>query len=481
MNRPAELAAEGSLEWYRHRTMRLQLAIGLGISLAIGALWLEVPSPLLILGLAFAPIALVTVLRVPFILCVSFISLSCFRLHEILTPLEALHLPLVLALLSFTVLAILLAARRVRPYWRRELTILTLFAALATIGIAFAVDRPGALNFWLESFSKVVLMVFAIAWCAREPKDLILASKLFILCGMLVGVVAIWNKLHGISLVEGTRVSIGRGTSGMLSDPNDLALVLLFPLSFSLSYVTAPRIGLMSRLLGIAGSVIVLWAILATQSRGGLLGLAAVLAVFASRFFKSRILLLAIGIGAAMTLFTLDNIAGRSSGGAAEEGLDDSANGRLDAWKAAIRMAETHPLTGVGLNNFNPIFFYYTDHWAGHDMAVHSTWFGLLAETGPIGLGLFVTLVTMTVRRSIRTRTTLRERRRGGLVFDPEIDALAHAIVAGLTGFIVSGSFLTQAYNWPIYILVALTLAMSRFCESETFGAPAPSPEVRLA
>ncbi|MEA2755859.1 MAG: hypothetical protein QOJ54_2148, partial [Aliidongia sp.] len=185
MNRPGDAVLDDSLELSRNRTMRLQLAIGLGISLAVGALWLEVPSLLLILGIAFAPIAIVTVLRVPFILCVSFISLSCFRLHEILTPLEALHLPLVLALLSFTVLAILLAAGRVRPYWRPELTILTLFAALATIGIAFAVDRPGALNFWLESFSKVVLMVFAIAWCARAPKDLILASKLFILCGML--------------------------------------------------------------------------------------------------------------------------------------------------------------------------------------------------------------------------------------------------------------------------------------------------------
>jgi O-antigen ligase len=481
MNRPGDAVLDDSLELSRNRTMRLQLAIGLGMSLAVGALWLEVPSPLLILGIAFAPIAIVTVLRVPFILCVSFISLSCFRLHEILTPLEALHLPLVLALLSFTVLAILLAAGRVRPYWRPELTILTLFAALATIGIAFAVDRPGALNFWLESFSKVVLMVFAIAWCARAPKDLILASKLFILCGMLVGLVAIWNKLHGISLVEGTRVSIGRGTSGMLSDPNDLALVLLFPLSFSLSYVTAPRVGLLSRLLGIGGSAIVLWAILATQSRGGLLGLAAVLAVFSSRFFKSRVLLLAIGLSAALALFTLDNIAGRSSGGAAEEGLDDSANGRLDAWKAAVRMAETHPLTGVGLNNFSPIFFYYTDHWAGHDMAVHSTWFGLLAETGPIGLGLFITLVTMTVRRAIRTRTLLRERRRAGGAFDPEIDALAHAIVAGLAGFIVSGSFLTQAYNWPIYILVALTLAMSHFCEAGIFGELTPPENAHVA
>ena len=61
---------------HQRHTIRLQLAIGLGASLAIGALWLVMPSLFLVLGIALAPIAIITVLRVPFILCVSFTSLS---------------------------------------------------------------------------------------------------------------------------------------------------------------------------------------------------------------------------------------------------------------------------------------------------------------------------------------------------------------------------------------------------------------------
>ena len=455
---------------HQRHTIRLQLAIGLGASLAIGALWLVMPSLFLVLGIALAPIAIITVLRVPFILCVSFISLSFFRLHEIYPPLQDLRLPLILALLSIIVLVILLVAGRARPFWRPELTVLSLFAALVTIGIAFAVDRPAALHSWTDNFSKMVLMVFAIAWCAREAKDLVLAGKLFILCGIIVASVAIWNKLHGTNLVEGTRVTIGLAARGILSDPNDLALVLLFPLSFAFSFMTSPRISFLTRLVGAAGVVAVFWAILATQSRGGLLGVAAVFAVFASRLVKSRMLLLAIGIGGAMALFALDNIAGRSTDGSVEQGLDESATGRLDAWKAAVRMAETHPLTGVGLNNFNQIYFFYTDHWTGHDMAVHSTWFGVLAETGPLGLILFVTLVVMIVRRSLRMLSQLSAQRRKGVASDPEVYALAQAIVAGLAGFIVSGSFLTQAFTWPIYILIALALAMTRFSDQDESG-----------
>jgi hypothetical protein len=84
-------------------------------------------------------------------------------------------------------------------------------------------------------------------------------------------------------------------------------------------------------------------------------------------------------------------------------------------------------------------------------------------------------MVTMTVRRSVRLLTRLRAERRAGVAINPEISALAHAIVAALASFIVSGTFLTQAFTWPIYILISLALAMTRFGELNMLG-PSPSP-----
>jgi hypothetical protein len=43
---------------------------------------------------------------------------------------------------------------------------------------------------------------------------------------------------------------------------------------------------------------------------------------------------------------------------------------------------------------------------------------------------------------------------------------MAQALIAGMAGFIVSGTFLTQGFTWPIYIMLALTVAVARRAES---------------
>ncbi len=49
-----------------------------------------------------------------------------------------------------------------------------------------------------------------------------------------------------------------------------------------------------------------------------------------------------------LALIVLAGISDRASGGAAEEGVDESAMGRIYAWQAAINMAIANPFTGVG-------------------------------------------------------------------------------------------------------------------------------------
>ncbi|MBF4443934.1 hypothetical protein EA908_28695, partial [Vibrio anguillarum] len=46
--------------------------------------------------------------------------------------------------------------------------------------------------------------------------------------------------------------------------------------------------------------------------------------------------------------------------------------------------------------------------------------------------------------------------------------ANAHAIFAALVGTIVSGTFLTQGFNWPIYILAALTVAVAHITQNHS-------------
>ena len=209
-------------------------------------------------------------------------------------------------------------------------------------------------------------------------------------------------------------------------------------------------------------------AVIATQSRGGLLGSLAVFGIFAIKMISSKTLLIFLGLFASAILFAAAGISDRASGGAAEEGIDASAMGRLYAWEAAIGMAVDNPLTGVGLNNFYANYYFYSSHWDGLNHAVHSTWFGVLAETGILGLIIFICFIGSLIRTA---RSTLKSLSSDSNHYSPHLIASANSVYAGLMGIIVSGTFLTQGFNWPIYILAALTVAVAKLqqihCQNE--------------
>lgn len=306
-------------------------------------------------------------------------------------------------------------------------------------------------------------MTFAIAWLSRTAKEFSLASLIITFSGMLVGIVALSNQAQGIGMVEETRVTIGREIGSVLGDPNDLALVLMFPVAFAASLVLTKGVGKYARLLGVVSVLILFLAVLATQSRGGLLGIMAIFGVYGYRRIKSKVVFFGGGAVAAMLLFVAAGISDRSSGGAEEEGIDASAMGRLYAWEAAFGMAVHNPLTGVGLNNFYSNYYFYSPHWDGLNHAVHSTWFGVLAETGFLGLIVFITTIIMLVRTATRS---LKKIEANLDQVDPAIQATAQAVHSGLIGTIVSATFLTQGFTWPIYILVALVVAVAQWVDT---------------
>ena len=273
---------------------------------------------------------------------------------------------------------------------------------------------------------------------------------------------ALNNKAAGIGLVEGTRVTIGRDIRSVLGDPNDLSLVLMFPISFAVSLVLTPKISLLSRLIGIIGVPLLFSAVIATQSRGGLLGIMSVFAIFGYRRIKSKVLFAAIGAVGAVVLLALAGISDRSSGGAAEDGIDASAMGRIYAWEAAIGMAVDNPLTGVGINNFFVNYFFYSSHWDGMNHAVHSTWFGVLAETGFVGLIVFVIMIIRLILSAFRALNAIELSKE---IHCPAVHAASQAVLGGLVATAISGTFLTQGFTWPIYVLTALTVAVVRWVE----------------
>lgn len=435
-----------------------QIVIAVCVSLLATLPTLVLSMPIAALGLPILTLATIFAFRFPVVICMTFMIFSFFRIHEVFPILYPLRIPQALAIGALSVLGWhLFLKKSIHPFWRRELTAFGVMFTLVTIGVLFASNRSIAINYWFDTYIKIGMMTVATAWLLRKPSDFAFMAQSIALAGILVSCVALYNKVSGIGLVEGTRVTIGRNIGSVLGDPNDLSLVLLFPLSFAASLVVH-RTGWISALVGVIGVGLIAAAIIATQSRGGLLGMVTVFAVIGSQTIKSKAALAMIAAVAFIGLTAAAGISQRSSGGKSEQGIDESAMGRIYAWGAATRMATSRPLTGVGINNFVPNYFAYSDHWDGRNHAVHSTWFGVLGETGFPGLIAFVSMVGIMVASAIRSNRVLE-----AASAPKSTRAAALAALAGIAGFCVSGTFLTQGFTWPIYILLAVTAAIGHY------------------
>jgi len=421
----------------------------------------------LMLYIRFGPIAAFALLLLPFagflavkistVFIILFILFSYFRLHEVFVVLMPLKIPKMLALASLLAIAWhLFISKSLKPHWSSTHLVFVIWFVWLTVCVFSASNKGMAIEYWTGVLVKVFIMVFAISWWLTRFSHFSLVRMGIMISGISVALVALSNKMNGIGLVEGTRVTISREYRSQLGDPNDLSLVLMFPVSFLAAELFDKGANKYRRLFAAVGLLLAISGVIATQSRGGLLGIAAILSFFLYQKVKNPIV---VGMCAAVAMLAMMVFAGigdRQSGGAAEDGVDASAMGRIYAWQAAINMALSNPLTGVGVDNFYVNYYFYSPHWDGKNHAVHSTWFQVLGETGFVGIGIFVLLIASVYRSLSRVYCI------NALNHNDQVAVNANALKAGLIGFMVAGTFLTQAFTWPLYIILALTIALEK-------------------
>jgi O-antigen ligase len=319
---------------------------------------------------------------------------------------------------------------------------------------------------WSETMIKIAAMVLAMTWLARKPRDFTIAATAFIIAGTFVAVVVIYNQWHGISLVEGDRVTIGAiplelkkpgEEGGVLSDPNDLALILMFPLAFALAQ-TVYATSLWRTTFATLTSGAIFWAIVATKSRGAFIGIVAVILAVGLLRWRSRVLSMILVAMIGIFAFGAMGMSERwdTGGAATESGLDESSQGRINAWRTAIKMAIRSPLSGVGLNNFVPMYYSFTDNWEGRPRATHSMWLEVLSESGVIAFAFFVAMVIASFKMNLASLHRLDAVRA-----PHSLRASAVGLQAALIGTCASGTFLSQSKTWPIYVVVAMIAALS--------------------
>jgi len=179
-----------------------------------------------------------------------------------------------------------------------------------------------------------------------------------------------FGGVKAIDTVEGARI---QGT-GIFADPNDLGLAMVAVVPFVLSDVVSPGVRFFTRVVSIAQLGAFLLACYYTNSRGTIVGLGLVLAIFAYRRYGrvaatcfatfGLVLLLAFG-------------PSRMSQVSSEE---EAAQGRVQAWHAAFDMFRESPIWGIGWLRFDEY----------HERAAHNSFMHTLGELGFVGATMFV-------------------------------------------------------------------------------------------
>lgn len=423
-------------------------------------------NPIMVAAL---PIALLLIFRLPAFWCLAFMCLSYFRITEAYPFLNSTGLVFGVGMASLTALVWHgLFVRTIKPFWPAELLFMLALLALATVGIATAVDRSIAFDAVSGTYWKIVIISFGLAWLIRSYNDFRAAAWCIMVSGCLIAIVALFNWTFNIDLVEGTRVSIARKLGSPLGDPNDLALVLLFPFGLALSMLVYRSSTAMS-ILSLSTFALTLLAIVATQSRGALLAVVSIVGIAGSHFLKSRALLIGLTAAIGSVLFIAMGIAIRQSGGSAfaEGELDESSAYRLIAWRAGFNMALARPLSGVGIDNFREAFFNYTPEWIGRAIVAHSSWFGMLGELGFPGLFCLMGMIFFAARTNL-VASKMLERKDSPVL----MKGFALGCTSGLAAFCVAGTFLSQHFTWPIHTLVALAVAIGRFAAVQPKRTP---------
>jgi O-antigen ligase len=204
------------------------------------------------------------------------------------------------------------------------------------------------------------------------------------------------------------------------------------PLAFAL-YETRRSLLRLLILLGTLGLVAA--CVVMSQSRSGQLTFAAMLGIYFVRRFGLKGAVAAAVAMAPVLLF------GGRSGDEAKESTEE----RLGCWAEGLNMWRGSPIIGVGNGQF-------TEH---HYLTAHSSIVLTLAEMGPLGLFLWTAVIYFAFKITIRIQ----------LQFATQPEAApartwSLAILASLTGMLVSAAFLSIPYHSILWIYVALSGAV---------------------
>jgi len=384
------------------------------------------------------------------------------RPEDIFPVLAPLHLTFILGLCSGLTYAAARFSGHVRFVWSREIRIVLLLTAWYALGLPFALWRGGSFEVLIQVWSKTLLIFVLLTQTLVTIKRIHLLLWAIILSELVV---------TGFSIIQSSRVvwvgermsGINQGILGWNFLGIEAALTIPYIAAMFISHRSALNTGLLA-----VTSLSMLWMLVLTASRGGLLNVlwSALLTSFLVLRGRSRGRL--VGIGMAAALFAAVSFAPQvfwqrletvwngspAYADAVQASAEESTQDHLAVLDRSIAYTLENPVFGLGLGNFqvaSGLQLGQPSAWMG----THNTFTEVSSEAGMPALGLLLALLV----------TAIINMRRIGRAFAQNSGTLdlllmSRATLASLLSFIFGAFFAHLAYEYYLFYPVAIAVGI---------------------
>lgn len=375
----------------------------------------------------------------------------------------AYNFPFAAVIAVVTTLALLMT-KQPKSFPRTPVTIvLVTFCAWMTLTSFFALE-PDIVWFEWNRVIRTMFMIFVSMLLLNSEKDI----KLF------VAIVALSIGIYGLKggifvLVSGGNYRVYGPDGSYIAENNSmaLALVAVLPLLWYLRNAATQK---WQSLAMLAVTIFSAISAMGSYSRGAIVG-GVVMLGFLWLKAKNKVgTAVAVVVILGMASFVMPAQWFDRMDTISDYKDDGSAQGRINAWGFALKIATTFPLGG-GFNVFQPRqFMRYAPNPLDYHVA-HSIYFQVLGDHGFFGLALFLMLMFFSWRTGTRIIKFCGK--------SPELkwaSDLAKMCQVSIIGFAVSGAFLSLAYFDLYYDIIIILVALEKLLtlKREKGGAGIP-------
>jgi len=390
--------------------------------------------------------------RIPFFLLLFYLLLEYGRPQDQIPFLSVLHLP---AITIVILLLFILASGNLRLKGKQAVLFLGLLVLMVVHG-PIAVNNYWTLMIFITmTINFIVFLSLTLFVDNREKYERLMK---------------VWLGIHVLLAVVGAIKGSGRGIGGFLGDENDFCMTMnmILPFPFFLAMYEGGR----KRILYLGLTLMFLFVIIMTQSRGGFVGLIATSIYCWARTKKKVLTTCIVGLLAVFVFLVAPPTYWKEVRSIQEEGASKGTGAeRVYIWKVGWQMFLDNPILGVGQGNYPFAFGKYersaatsSELYHGRSRAgrvAHSLYFTLLSELGVVGMLIFLGILYACIKDLNYLKSISLINVGGSKMGTPEKHKIyAFALEGSLVSFLASGIFISILYYPNFWIFMGFLLSL---------------------